>query len=862
MQVLLDAAAAPDTDLGRALAAAIGFAADQTLKDVVADAIHSREALTAWFDRAGGFDAAIAELSGTLGVASGDTLQTIDNEYLSGSLIEQARWPDLAALFASGSTNDQKLGAALAAASAAAGRERRDAYRGVFLTGTLAPRKALLTKKLAEAHPDWNDLLYAEQARILALLTREHAVAARERTRAMLTIAREVIGRYRRDKDRRALLDYEDLIEKVAQLFSNTAAAWVLYKLDAGIDHVLIDEAQDTSPKQWGIIRTIVSEFTPGGARANTRRTMFAVGDDKQSIFSFQGAKPEEFDAMRRLFERQFTGSEQEWRFVRLEHSFRSGPNVLGAVDLVYRDEAIYRSVTKDIVPTHQALPDAAPGLVEIWPMIAPPDKRQLEGWDAPFDTVSEQSPAVQLARRIAATVKAWIAKGEKPGDVLILVRQRNALFEAVIRALKHAEIPVAGADRLVLTEHIAVMDLLVLADALLMPDDDLALATVLKSPLFNFNDDQLFDLAWNRNTSLRNALRGKASEETCGDPMFAAAVRALDELETASRALSPFAFYAQVLGARRGRKSFLARLGFEAADALDEFLNLALDYEARETPSLQGFVHWLRAAQSEIKRDMELARDEVRVMTVHGAKGLEARNVILADTTGKPAGPRDPRLLMLPLAGAAPDAAATVWATAKAADTEAMSTARGLAQADAQNEYRRLLYVAMTRAAERLVICGARGKNEPPEGCWYQLVETALAAGSVSEQADAGDGNVLRFYKDKPAERIAAAVAAATPAAPRPQPSWLTETFATESPPLRRVTPSDADDTAAARPASDHAARKRALLRGTLVHRLMQSLPDLAPAQRNDAARASSPAQRKTLPMPTATRWPRRPCA
>jgi ATP-dependent helicase/nuclease subunit A len=225
--------------------------------------------------------------------------------------------------------------------------------------------------------------------------------------------------------------------------------------------------------------------------------------------------------------------------------------------------------------------------------------------------------------------------------------------------------------------------------------------------------------------------------------------------------------------------------------------------------------------------------------MTVHGAKGLEARNVILADTTGKPAGPRDPRLLMLPLAGAAPDAAATVWATAKAADTEAMSTARGLAQADAQNEYRRLLYVAMTRAAERLVICGVRGKNEPPEGCWYQLVETALAAGSVSEQADAGDGNVLRFYKDKPAERIAAAVAAATPAAPRPQPSWLTETFATESPPLRRVTPSDADDTAAARPASDHAARKRALLRGKLVHRLMQSLPDLAPAQRNDAARA-----------------------
>jgi ATP-dependent helicase/nuclease subunit A len=279
MDVLLEAAAAPESEIGRALTAAIGFAADQTLKDVIANAIRKRETLNTWFDRAGGFDRAIDELSGVLGVAPGDTLQAIEDEYLSGSEIDPGQWLDLVALFASGSANDQKLGRTLAAAQTMSGRDRVEQYRGVFLTGALAPRKTLLTKKLAEAHPDWNELLYAEQARILALLAREHAVAARDRTRAMLTIAREVIGRYRRAKDRRALLDYDDLIEKVAHLFRNTAAAWVLYKLDAGIDHVLIDEAQDTSPKQWDIIATIVSEFTPGGARANTRRTMFAVGD-------------------------------------------------------------------------------------------------------------------------------------------------------------------------------------------------------------------------------------------------------------------------------------------------------------------------------------------------------------------------------------------------------------------------------------------------------------------------------------------------------------------------------------------------------------------------------------------------------
>src|SRR5664280_3753342 len=329
-------------------------------------------------------------------------------------------------------------------------------------------------------------------------------------------------------------------------------------------------------------------------------------------------------------------------------------------------------SVTTDAggVPPHMALPDAAPGLVELWPLIAPAERREIEGWDAPFDTESEISPRVVLARRIAAQVKIWMAHGLKAGDVLVLVRQRGPLFEAIIRALKNAEIPVAGADRLVLTEHIAVMDLMALADALLLPDDDLALASVLRSPLFGLSDEQLFDIAWDRKSSLRASLRGKAA--------FAQTESALDALASAARQLSPFAFFAHVLGAARGRAKFLARLGPEANDALDEFLNLALDYETRQTPSLQGFLAWLRAAKSEVKRDMEMVRDEVRVMTVHGAKGLEANTVILADTTTPPGGPRDPRLLTLangPL----------VWATARGDDVDAMMDARALAQQDAR---------------------------------------------------------------------------------------------------------------------------------------------------------------------------------
>ena len=372
---------------------------------------------------------------------------------------------------------------------------------------------------------------------------------------------------------------------------------------------------------------------------------------------------------------------------------------------------------------------------MEIWPLVEPEDQPESDAWDLPLDAVLESSPQVRLARRIAKTVATWIARRDRlpytgapvrPGDVLVLVRQRGALFEAVIRALKDAGIEVAGADRLMLAEHIAVMDLMSLADALLLEEDDLALAEVLKSPLFGFDDDDLFALAWSRPGSLRDALRAKAG----ADPRCAEAAGTLDVLARAARRETPFAFYGQLLGAGGARRRILSRLGLEAADALDEFLALALDYETRETPSLQGFVAWMRAAATEIKRDMDIARDEVRVMTVHGAKGLEAPIVILADTATRPTGPRDPRLFALDVAGLPPGAPPpVVWAGRQDDDVLPMQLARQKARRAAEDEHRRLLYVAMTRAADRLIVCGARGVQALPKGCWYELVHDAADA-------------------------------------------------------------------------------------------------------------------------------------
>jgi ATP-dependent helicase/nuclease subunit A len=837
--VMLEGTSRPDSPLGRSLAVAIASAADQTFRDVVNEAIRMRDAMTRWRGHAGDVDKAIDQLSETLGLSPQETIEGIEAEFFSASHIPETEWSAVIAALNDGSKSDQTQADRLTRVAQMRGGARVDAYLSIFFTGDFSPRKNLVTRATAQKYPSLPDRLAAEQVRAGALLDKRRAAMCRDRSAALLRVADAVIARYTVEKERRGLLDYDDLIEKTLALFANTSAAWVLFKLDLGIDHVLIDEAQDTSPAQWEIIQKLVGEFTAGAGARSVRRTLFAVGDDKQSIFSFQGAAPQKFDEMHRTFEMAFTGAELQWEAVKLLTSFRSGANILGAVDTVFGREQAYAGLSADRVATvHQALPDAVPGNVEIWELIKPEERPEIEGWDAPFDTLRETTPRVRLARKISKHVGALIKSGTpvgharrpvRAGDILILVRQRGSLFEAIIRALKRDGIAVAGADRLILTEHIAVMDLIALADALLLPEDDLALATVLKSPLFRINEEELFEVAWKRKGSLRAALESKRSDLLLNE----AALR-LERCAHAARTMTPFGFYAWLLGPEGGRKRILGRLGHEAADALDEFLNLALDYESRETPSLQGFVAWLRAARAVVKRDMELARDEVRVMTVHGAKGLEAPVVYLADTVTPPAGIYPPRLLPLPLGDGVPDCIA--WAVAKRHDVPPLRGARDRALAAAEDEYRRLLYVAMTRAADRLIVCGAEGVRRRPPDCWYDLVFDALAEKSIEVQN--GEEKLWLYRKD---EERSASVFAPAPLAPASViPAWLHCDAPTETPDTKAVTPSGLleDDPVSVAAMGHGDGLAQALARGRLVHRLMQSLPDIPAEHRTEAAR------------------------
>jgi ATP-dependent helicase/nuclease subunit A len=453
----------------------------------------------------------------------------------------------------------------------------------------------------------------------------------------------------------------------------------------------------------------------------------------------------------------------------------------------------------------------------------------------------------VKLSRRIQAEIKRLIAAGTMTGhagnrrrlsygDMLVLVRRRGNAFDAVIQALKHANIPVAGADRLKLTEHIAIIDLMNLADALLLPQDDLALAVALKSPLFGLSDDDLFTLAWQRKGSLRDQLRRHAAT----DARFKEVAARLEAYARRSVQDTPFAFYAWLLGGDGGRARILRRLGHEANDALDEFLELALAYERRAPASLQGFMAWVRAADTEVKRDMEISRDEVRVMTVHGAKGLEAAVVFLVDTTSSPSDTQRLRLIQLPQAGGGE---VVVWAGRKAEDAAAVAAARTTMLAETEDEYRRLLYVAMTRAADRLIVggCMPGNMNNVRKLCWYDLIARGLAGSGLEEQTiDTPEGRVKRYARAlgdvAPSEAAAPSLRSSPVIA---LPSWLRDSVATEAAADHRLRPSDGGGKTphGVGRADQPEQRARAMQRGTLVHRLLQSLPDVAASRRHDAA-------------------------
>ena len=711
--------------------------------------------------------------------------------------------------------------------------------------------------KLAERHPEIPDAVLVEQARVLAVEDQRRAVRAANATIALLRLAAPVLQAFEHGKALAGQLDYADLITRTSGLLVDPGAAWVLYKLDGGIDHLLLDEVQDTAPEQWQIAHRLTDEFFAGLGAQDDVRTFFAVGDPKQSIYSFQGADPDEFDRSRAQMAARVGTSGQVWRDVTLDVSFRSTAPVLALVDAVFAQPLAVPGVADGGTLRHFADRAGAAGQVELWPLVPVPPAAEAEPWAVPDENQGLVSAPQRLADALAGWIAGEIADGVpleshgRPlaaGDVLVLVRRRNDFARALVRALKARGVPVAGLDRLKLTDQPAVQDLLSACDAVLLPDDDLAVACVLTSPLGGLDDDSLMRLALGRPGRLWDALRNRAPERAA----WAAAWQFLSALQARADHVTPHALLAEALGPLGGRARLLARLGPEASEPIDELLNAALAYAGSHPPSLQGFVHWLRRSGAEVKREAGgpggAAPGMVRIMTVHGAKGLQAPLVILPDTTALP--PDDAPFTWVQDAPTGVEI--PLWSIRKELRCAATDAARADAYAQQMREHNRLLYVGLTRAEDRLVVCGWQTRRAVPEESWYGLVAAAFAALPADAAPFAvpgaweGQRLVLRSAQTAPVPSRPRAAGAD----PAPLPGWAGRGGAWQStaPPAepalpRPLAPSRPEGAVygpvprAASPIETTPAG--GFGRGRAVHALLQHLLDVPEPARAAAARA-----------------------
>ncbi|MGK9170406.1 double-strand break repair helicase AddA [Inquilinus limosus] len=840
-----------DEDLGWAVdrvAAAVGA---EEFGEIVKALVAERGRLTRLLDEHGGLAALVTEIRRLLDLPPGATRDSLLQEACADSALDCDALRTAAEALMAGGKTDQERGGMIAAwlADVADRTAGFTVYVGAFLTADGTIRARLATQGVAKT-PGVLEALQAEADRILALTERLRAAETAETTEALLALGAALIERYRAEKARRALLDYDDLILQTASLLERPGkSAWVLFKLDGGIDHVLIDEAQDTSPEQWRVVAALTEEFFAGlGARSDVERTVFVVGDQKQSIFSFQGADPAEFTRMHGLFDRRIRAAERPFETIPLETSFRSVTAVLELVDAVFARGPALDGVAPE--PPHHFVSERRRldgGLVELWPLIGPSESDEPPAWEPPTEQRGISDPGARLARLIALRIAGWLRDGAmldskgrpiRPGDILILVRTRNRFFVELMRALKAANVPVGGMDRMVLTQQLAVMDLMALARFLLLPEDDLSLAELLRGPLIGFDDDRLFALAHGRPGTLWAAMAASA------DPAVKAARDWLSEILDRVDFQPPFELFAGVLARPcpgdpiSGRRAMLGRLGPEAEDPLDEFLTLALGFERQLPPSLQRFLHWLETGETEVKREQEQGDGQVRIMTVHGSKGLQAPIVILPDLVGMPrGGARAGEKILWP------DEALPVplWAPRAAARPPVYREAMERADRRRDQEYRRLLYVALTRAEDRLYLCGhyATERGKPAEGCWYHLCRDGLATHPEAETVaiDGVEGEGLRLHRPQADRPAGPESVAPTAVADAPAPDWLHRPAPPEPEPTRPLTPSRPEVEPPARSPLEGGDQGR-FRRGALIHALLQALPELPAEAREAAAR------------------------
>lgn len=874
-EVMARAHAEPETDIGTAFRKLAATAGEDILSGLIEDIVRERRQTQNIMEKHGGAKGFKSALARTLGVEDGTDAQGILGKACADGAFDAETLRRTAKILAEHGSPKKDGGAAQAILSWLAlnhgGRIAAfPAYRAAFIKSDGEARADVPGKKVLAAFPETGRVFSVEAQRILDMEDRMKAAECADLTAALFLFGETVLARYEQIKYMHAGLDFDDLILRTMDLLKkDNMAGWVMYKLDGGIDHVLVDEAQDTNPEQWDTIAALCDDFFSGtGARDEAARTVFAVGDEKQSIYGFQRAAPEMFRKMRTYFSGRAEAAKAVLTQEAMITSFRSVPAVLRFVDTAFAPDAM-RGGIDDLPLRHESARKDHAGRIEVWPLFETPDKDDSDPWAPPVAVRESRSGGARLAEHIGQTIKDWLdmdngellpARGRviRPGDIMILVRSRSALVGQLIRALKTRNIPVGGLDRIALGRELAVQDLLAAAQFALLPSDDLTLACLLKSPFVGWDDARLEKIAARREFTLWDELAQNESYRNI--------VLWLRQLISLTKTAHPYEFFDYVLhgrcpGAADGRSglhTLTERLGPEALDPVEELLNATMSFERDNMPSLQDFLIWMGRGESDIKREQEEAGGYVRVMTVHGAKGLQAPVVILPDTVrSSSSGNRDSRLYwptktQLPV---------PLWAPRKDAECRMFAEKRQAVGQMQDEEYRRLFYVALTRAEDRLYIGGCAGRGTANPESWYNYARAATEG--INEMQSVPFASkffpdappLLRFEENQkaaPKDQPATQKYETMPQAPLPDGAWL-YTNAPEESALRILSPSRAaantGEPAAASPGGSDAYRFR---RGVVTHKLLQHLPDMPSGKRRGAAELFVAAHAADLPADT----------
>ncbi|MBB42725.1 MAG: double-strand break repair helicase AddA [Rhodospirillaceae bacterium] len=841
---ILSAAVSGNEALSEAIECLAYYLDNQRFSDIMRSLLSERSRLSKVFAKISG-PATGAEVYRRMNVGKDQTQTSVTRAACLDKKLDKIAIKDAATVMLHSTTaTNQKRGKIIADWLSNNGTKRVEqfnVYKHAFIGKTTGCEyKTILTKKLAEKFPEKEEVLQKEAKRLLQVVEKLNAVVTAEATTALLTVCSFLYQEYEEWKNRHGRLDYDDLVIKARTLFEKSGgASWVLYKLDEGIDHILLDEAQDTNPDQWAVVAALAQEFFSGDSARDLNRTIFAVGDTKQSIYSFQRAEPAAFERMRRHFRDKVTAINRQWDDVSLKVSFRSTEPILNVVDKVFSQDPASDGVIKQEQLRHIVHRAGEGGYVEMWPPVAPVDQTEDRPWELPIIRRNYLQPAVRLAKTIAGQIDFWLRNKEilesqgrpiRPGDIMVLVRRRGGFVDHLVRELKALRIPVAGIDRMILGEQLSVLDLIALGEFLLLPEDDLNLATVLKGPLFGLTDDDLFVFASERgNRTLWQSFTINSEE----NPRYKIAFSELSDLLSRADFVPPYELFADVLTKRTGRKKIVARLGLDALDPIDEFLAHALSYEKRGPASLQGFIQSVSTDSEDVKRDLEEGtRDEVRIMTVHGSKGLQAPIVFLPDTITKPKRPREVFWTNDDFPLWAPSAENAVGLAAEARDA---------AFKKQDQEYRRLLYVALTRAEDRLTVCGWETHQRSSVDNWYSLVKKAMQQFSVpmdltvySRAGWRGTGfkvSVLQTEEvetsNKGGEPHGEAVV---------PPEWMLHPPPPEECSVETLAPSLLEEDLNIPSSPTSSIEESRFKRGLIIHKLLQYLPEVSLEQRQTA--------------------------